>query len=130
MVTLFTFGGQCIAGRIFNGGVGNFAHFEDCLFLRNRATEYAGAVGIILPSANAIFDSRDAITPFEFQNWYVDCVICVAPINLTCVGCHVLLNDCGTQCIASIAGKLDSVHCQVYQAHDNEFFNVQQFHGE
>lgn len=64
-------GGSCIAGRIFDGGVGNFAHFEDCLFLRNRATEYAGAVGIILPSANAIFDSRDAITPFEFQNWYV-----------------------------------------------------------
>ena len=61
-----------IAGRIFDGGVGNFAHFEDCLFLRNRATEYAGAVGIILPSANAIFDSRDAITPFEFRNWYVD----------------------------------------------------------
>lgn len=59
------------AGRIFDGGVGNFAHFENCLFLRNRATQYAGAIGIILPSANAIFDSRDAIVPFEFQNWYI-----------------------------------------------------------
>ena len=59
------------AGRIFDGGVGNFAHFEDCLFLRNRAAEYAGAIGIILPSANAIFDSRDAIVPFEFRNWYI-----------------------------------------------------------
>ena len=70
-----------IARRIFDGGVGNFAHFEDCLFLRNRATEYAGAVGLILPSANAIFDSRDAIVPFEFRNWqvintgnYCDCI--------------------------------------------------------
>ena len=60
-----------IAGRTFDGGVGNFGHFEDCLFLQNRATEYAGAVGLILPSANTIFDSRDAIVPFEFRNWYV-----------------------------------------------------------
>ena len=57
------------ASRIFDGGVGNFAHFEDCLFLRNTALEYAGAVRIILPSANSIFDSRDGIIPFEFQNW-------------------------------------------------------------
>lgn len=54
---------------VLEGGIGNFVSFEDCLFEGNTAVEYGGAVGLILPSANVIFDNRDFIRPIIFNNW-------------------------------------------------------------
>lgn len=60
---------RVIARRIQEGVLGNFVSFRDCVFEQNVALEYGGAVGLILPSFNVIFDNRDNITPMEFENW-------------------------------------------------------------
>ena len=60
-----------VATRIEGGAIGNFVSFEDCVFENNTAIEYGGAVGLILPSANVIFDNRDNIRPITFESWLV-----------------------------------------------------------
>lgn len=57
------------ARRIQDGAIGNFVRFQDCMFEGNSAVEYGGAVGLILPSANAVFDNRDNIRPIAFDSW-------------------------------------------------------------
>ena len=52
-----------------NGAIGNFVSFRDSVFEGNVAVEYGGAVGLILPSFNMIFDNRNNIRPIEFTNW-------------------------------------------------------------
>ena len=58
-----------IASMIEEGAIGNFVKFKSCVFEENMATEYGGAVGLILPSANIIFDNRDNIRPITFDSW-------------------------------------------------------------
>ncbi len=58
-----------LARTIREGAIGNYVSFEDCVFEGNTAVEYGGAVGLILPSANVIFDSRENIRPIMFDNW-------------------------------------------------------------
>ena len=58
-----------IATVIEEGAIGNFVRFKNCVFEENMATEYGGAVGLILPSANIIFDNRDNIRPITFDSW-------------------------------------------------------------
>ena len=57
------------ANAIQDDTIGNFVSFRNCIFERNAALEYGGAVGFILPSFNIIFHNRDSIIPMEFNNW-------------------------------------------------------------
>ena len=58
-----------LARTIFGGAIGNFVSYKNCSFENNTAMEYGGAMGLILPSANAIFDNRDNIRPIMFESW-------------------------------------------------------------
>lgn len=58
-----------IANALRNGATGSFVSFRDCVFERNVAVEYGGAVGLIVPSHNVIFDNRAEIVPVQFHNW-------------------------------------------------------------
>lgn len=58
-----------IARTLFDGAIGNFVSFEDCEFEGNTAVEFGGAVGLIIPSANIIFDNKDNIRPILFDGW-------------------------------------------------------------
>ena len=51
--------------------IGNFVSFTNATFKNNVATEFGGAVGLVLPSFHIIFDDRTYIRPMEFNDWYV-----------------------------------------------------------
>ena len=61
----------CVARRVLNGSIGNFAKYKNCTFRDNEATEFGGGFGSIIPAASIIFESRENIQPLEFDNWYI-----------------------------------------------------------
>ena len=53
---------------IIQGIVGNYGLFENCIFQRNQAATFGGAIAIY---SLIVLDHRERIKPIDISNWYV-----------------------------------------------------------
>ncbi len=57
--------------RSNDGGLSNFAYFDNCTFEGNTAEEFGAAIGMI---GLLSFVSSEAIRPMEITDWYANAV--------------------------------------------------------